>query len=177
MGESWKAPERCGLLPMIRRPNDGASIASRKSRCHPERSEGSTFLGLWPATEEERLDPLMTDAVFDVAIIGGGPAGAAAARLLAGWGHATTLITRGSPRHPLAESLPPSCVKLFDRLGVRAAVDAADFVRATGNTVIWGAPANDERTEYFADGVLGYQVRRDAFDQVLLDAARVAGAD
>ena len=37
---------------------------------------------------------------FDVAIIGGGPAGASAARLLAQWGHAVVLLTKEPPDRP-----------------------------------------------------------------------------
>jgi flavin-dependent dehydrogenase len=74
----------------------------------------------------------------------------------------------------LAESLPPSCRKLFDRAGVRGAIDAAGFLRSTGNTVRWGA--DSQRVERFADGELGYQVSRDAFDRVLLAECVAAGA-
>ena len=113
-------------------------------------------------------------STFDVVIIGAGPAGAAAARQLASWGHAVVLINRGTPRRALAESLPPSCAKLLDRLGIRDAVDGAGFIRATGNTVRWaGQP---ERIEFFETGVFGYQVRRDRFDDLLVATARDAGA-
>jgi flavin-dependent dehydrogenase len=108
----------------------------------------------------------------DVAIIGAGPAGSTAARQLASWGHSVALIGR-SPRRALAESLPPSCTKLFDRLGIRDAIDAAQFIRASGNTVQWaGQP---KRVELFEPAVFGYQVSRDRFDEVLIDSARVAG--
>jgi flavin-dependent dehydrogenase len=113
-------------------------------------------------------------STFDVAIIGAGPAGAAAARQLASWGHSVALVGRGTGRRALAESLPPSCTKLLDRLGIRDAVDGAGFVRATGNTVRWaGQP---ERVEFFEAGVFGYQVQRDRFDNLLVAAARGAGA-
>ena len=83
----------------------------------------------------------------DVAVIGGGPAGAAAARLLASWGQSVIVLARAPRQPPLAESLPPSCVKLFDEIGVRAAVDRAGFIRATGNTVQWADRAR--RVEMF----------------------------
>ena len=91
--------------------------------------------------------------VFDAAVIGAGPAGATAARLLARWGHSVAMIGRAPARRTLGESLPPSCTKLFDTLGIRDAVDAGSFVRATGNTVQWGSGA--ARVERFASGVAG----------------------
>ena len=110
----------------------------------------------------------------DVAVLGGGPAGAAAARLIASHGHSVVVLTRAPARPALAESLPPSVGKLLDRVGVRSAVDAGGFVRATGNTVWWGT--SDARVESFGAGSLGWQVRRDTFDALLLAEAEQAGA-
>jgi flavin-dependent dehydrogenase len=108
-------------------------------------------------------------------VLGGGPAGATAARLLALWGHDVRLITRPEPPAlgALAESLPPSCRKLFDLLAVRDAIETAGFVRATGNTVWWGA--HEERVEQFADGGRGWQVDSGVLASLLLDAAERAG--
>lgn len=106
-------------------------------------------------------------------MIGGGPAGATAAQLLASWGHRTALLTRPAARPALAESLPPSCRKLLERAGLRSAVDAAGFLRSTGNTVRWGH--DSQRVERFAEGELGYQVERDVFDRALLAACAPAG--
>ena len=103
---------------------------------------------------------------IDVAVIGAGPAGSTAARLLASWGHTVALVGRAASRRQLAESLPPSCTKLFERLGVRSAIDAAGFVHATGNTVQWGG--RERRVEYFDGGTYGYQVPRGEFDALLL---------
>ena len=116
----------------------------------------------------------MAPTIADVVVIGGGPAGATAARLLADWGHGVVLITRPAARRAMAESLPPSCAKLFERVGIRGAIDAAGFIRSTGNTVQWGS--GPERVEHFGDGMLGYQVSRDAFDELLLVHAQAAGA-
>lgn len=114
------------------------------------------------------------ESLRDVAIIGGGPAGAAAARLLAAWGHTVTLLTRPPHHQPLVESLPPSTVKLLDRIGLRDAVDRAGFLRASGNTAWWGP--GEARVEYFEAGLSGYQVPRARFDHLLLDQAAAAGA-
>src|SRR5262245_45736987 len=73
----------------------------------------------------------------------------------------------------LAESIPPSTRKLFDLLGVRAAMDAAGFVRSTGNTVWWGGDAG--RTESFPNGERGWQVTADRLESLLYGAAVEAG--
>ncbi len=111
----------------------------------------------------------------DVLVIGGGPSGTTAARLLAMWGHRVTLVTRpvSASAPGLAESLTPSCGKVFDLLGMRAAVDAAAFVHGRGNTVWWGGDAM--RVEPFGDETHGWQVLVPALEALLLDAACEAG--
>ena len=110
----------------------------------------------------------------DVLVIGAGPAGAAAARLLAGWGHDVILIDRsGSGAARLAESIPPSADKILRTLGVLNAVRAAGHLPWRGNTVWWAdEPA---RIETFS-GAAGYQVLRRDFDRTLLSQAIDAGA-
>lgn len=113
--------------------------------------------------------------VDDAIVIGGGPAGSTVAHLLAHWGHSVVVLARAPrPELDLAESLPPSCLRLLGRLGLGDAVDAAGFLRTYGNTVWWGD--GDGRTESFADDGFGYQVQRSALEAVLLNAAEVSGA-
>jgi flavin-dependent dehydrogenase len=112
--------------------------------------------------------------MFDATVIGGGPAGSAASLLLSRWGHRVALLSRNPKRQSLAESLPPSCANLFAKIGVRADIEAGDWVRATGNTVYWaGGPA---RVERFGQGQYGLQVDRRQFDAVILSSAVSAGA-
>lgn len=112
--------------------------------------------------------------VADVLLVGGGPAGATAARLLAQWGYSVTVLTRNpDARRALAECLPPSTRKLLQYLGIQDAVDSAGFYKTSGNTVWWGDSAR--RVEFYPDG-WGYQVPRLEFDRLLLDQARAAGA-
>ena len=112
---------------------------------------------------------------LEVAVIGGGPAGAAAGRLLAQWGHSVILLTRpGSQSSLLGESLPPSTRKILDRVGALEAVEAEGFVRSTGHTVWWGE--SEGRVEEFPQGEAGFQVLRSDLDRVLLSLAASGGA-
>lgn len=109
----------------------------------------------------------------DAVVIGGGPAGATAARLLALWGHRVEILTAAPAGRVMAECLPPSTRKVFRFLGIQQAIEAAGFFETTGNTVWWGA--RGKRVEPYPAGA-GYQVDRAAFDAVLLELARSAGA-
>ena len=78
--------------------------------------------------------------VLDAVIIGGGPAGSTAGRLLAQWGHSVAILTAPPGSRPgLAECLPSSNRKLFQFLGIADAIDHAGFFRTLGNTVWWGS--------------------------------------
>ena len=126
------------------------------------------------AVREARRDR-EADSPVDVAVVGGGPAGASAARLLAAWGHSVLLLTKPEAGGPtLAESLPPSCGKVFEAIGVREAIDAAGFLTTSGNTVCWEGVR--PRAATFGGGGRGLQVLRRDFDRVLLAEARRAGA-
>src|SRR2546422_10933307 len=62
----------------------------------------------------------------DVVVVGAGPAGAATAILLAGAGHAVTLLDRARfPRDKICgEYLSPEASRILDRLGALKAVEA-----------------------------------------------------
>src|SRR5947208_7308780 len=68
----------------------------------------------------------MPEAIYDVAIIGGGPAGSTAATLLARAGRRVVVFEREKfPRFHIGESLLPFSMQTFDRLGVREKLDRA----------------------------------------------------
>jgi flavin-dependent dehydrogenase len=94
--------------------------------------------------------------------------------LLARWNHHVALVTKpASEAASLGESIPPSTRKLFDVIGVSERVDAAGFVRATGNTVWWGSTV--PRVENFQNDAHGWQVTTTRLEAILVKAAAEAG--
>ncbi|MHA3774234.1 NAD(P)/FAD-dependent oxidoreductase [Verrucomicrobiota bacterium sgz303538] len=118
---------------------------------------------------------------FDVAIIGGGPAGSTAATLLARKGRSAVVFEKEKfPRFHIGESLLPYSLSAFDRLGIRPQLDALAMPKYGGEI----ATACGQRAVkfHFKDGFRlkhhqAYQVERAAFDQLLLDKARESGAE
>jgi len=106
-------------------------------------------------------------------VLGAGPAGAAASLLLASWGHPVRLFAKTATAHPLAVSLPPSCGKLFEVLGVSDAVERRGFLRSTGNTVWWGSET--ARVESFGEPHRGWHVEVQQLSAVLMDRAVASG--
>jgi flavin-dependent dehydrogenase len=106
---------------------------------------------------------------YDAVVIGGGPAGSAAAHLLAAWDWSVLLVHHANARPSLAESLPPSTRKLLAVVGALDAVDRAGFHPNVGNVAQWASARRSTTTE-----APGFHVRRDEFDRVLRDAAAAA---
>lgn len=124
----------------------------------------------------------MPEAIYDVAIIGGGPAGSTAATLLARAGRRVIVCERDKfPRFHIGESLLPISMKTFTRLGVHEKFEQAGFLRKYGGEM--ASACSEEGVKfYFKDGYrsqteTSYQVPRAEFDKVLLDHAAENGAE
>ncbi|HEY6071268.1 MAG TPA: NAD(P)/FAD-dependent oxidoreductase, partial [Chthoniobacterales bacterium] len=123
----------------------------------------------------------MKGEVYDVAIIGGGPAGSTAATLLAKAGRRVIVFEREKfPRFHIGESLLPFSMGTFDRLGVREKLDATFMPKYGGE--ITAACGTKGAKFYFKDGFRSqrdraYQVTRSEFDKLLLDHSRDNGAE
>jgi flavin-dependent dehydrogenase len=120
--------------------------------------------------------------MYDVAIIGGGPAGSTAAALLARAGRRVIVFEREKfPRFHIGESLLPFSMKAFSRLELHEKFSRAGFLRKFGGE-IFGACSERGTKFYFKDGFRShtdhaYQVTRADFDKVLLDHAAECGAE
>src|ERR1041385_2183786 len=123
----------------------------------------------------------MPEAIYDVAIIGGGPAGSTAAVLLAQAGRRVIVFEREKfPRFHIGESLLPFSMKAFTRMGLHEKFLRAGFIKKYGGEII-GACSENGTKFYFKDGYRSqtdhaYQVTRGDFDKLLLDHARESGA-
>src|SRR6266403_4717340 len=120
--------------------------------------------------------------IYDVGIIGGGPAGSTAAALLARANRRVVLFEREKfPRFHIGESLLPFSMKAFTRLGLHEKFRRAGFLKKFGGE-IFGACSEPGTKFYFKDGFRSqtdhaYQVTRSDFDKLLLDHARESGAE
>jgi flavin-dependent dehydrogenase len=121
-------------------------------------------------------------AMYDVAIIGGGPAGSTAAALLARAGRRVIVFEREKfPRFHIGESLLPFSMKAFTRLGLHEKFLRAGFMKKFGGEIL-GACSEPGTKFYFKDGYRSqtdhaYQVTRGDFDKLLLDHAAECGAE
>ncbi len=120
---------------------------------------------------------------YDVLIIGGGPAGASAAAILAEYGRRVLVLEREKfPRYHVGESLIPFTYHPLERLGLIPKMRASHFQKKY--SVVFVQPDGRASqpfyffTRYDRETVAQtWQVLRSEFDQMLLDHARERGAE
>ncbi len=119
---------------------------------------------------------------YDAICIGGGPAGASAAAILAEYGHRVLVLEREKfPRYHVGESMLPFTFQPLQRLGLIDQMRQSQFVKKY--SVVFVSPNGAASqpfyffTRYDRDTVAQtWQVLRAEFDQMLLDTARMRGA-
>lgn len=117
----------------------------------------------------------------DVFVVGAGPAGASVAALLAERGRKVILVDKDRhPRFHIGESLLPHNLPLFDRLGVRDAIENSSMQKYGIEFV---SPYHGKNVRYdFANALdkrfpYAFQVRRSTFDHILVKNAAAKGAE
>lgn len=116
----------------------------------------------------------------DVAVIGGGPGGCAAALALRA--HAprlsVALVESGGYRGVrVGETLPPPADAVLRHLGVRDAFRAQGHREAFGAAAAWGASAVHENDFLFHGRQVGWQLDRARFDRMLAESAAARGVE
>lgn len=119
----------------------------------------------------------------EVIIIGGGPAGASTATILAEQGHRVLILEREKfPRYHVGESLIPFTFGPLERLGMIPKMRGSHFVKKYSVNFVQPDGRKSQPfyfyTRYDKETVAQtWQVMRSEFDQMLLDNAREKGAE
>jgi flavin-dependent dehydrogenase len=116
--------------------------------------------------------------IFDVVVIGGGPAGSAAAITLANSGHRVQLLEKhDTPGFKIGEMLPPAAGVILRDLGVwEDFVSSGDHLPCYGNLSAWGSEVLQETDFIFDPHGHGWHLDRPLFDSFLREQASGAGA-
>jgi flavin-dependent dehydrogenase len=126
--------------------------------------------------------PIPQHGSYDVLVIGGGPAGATAATLVAAQGHRVLLAERSTePQFKIGESLMPATYWTLERLGMLEKMRASSFPRKY-SVQFYSKSGRASKPFYFFENdphecSQTWQVLRSRFDQMLLDNAAEKGAE
>ena len=124
----------------------------------------------------------MNDKSLDCVIMGGGPAGATVATVLAQHGRRVRVLEKARfPRPHIGESLMPQTYWTFKRIGMLDKLRRTDFPRKQSVQFI-NASGSESQPFYFPDFDPGehsttWQVPRPEFDKLMLDNARDHGVE
>lgn len=112
----------------------------------------------------------------DVLILGGGPAGAVAAKLLVSAGLRVTVLTRPSPARRLGDTLSPEAAPVLDQIKGWELLARVPAVPVSGTVTLWGTPQPMWKEAIWNPFGGGWHVDRPTFDRIFLEAANTHGA-
>ena len=120
--------------------------------------------------------------LYDVIIVGGGPAGSTAGTLLAKHGWKVAIFEKDQfPRFKIGESLLPGSLCTFERMGVKEKIDRSGVIVKYGGKIVSACGTRSNRflfsNVFRCKYPTAYQVERSRFDQILLDHAAETGCD
>jgi 2-polyprenyl-6-methoxyphenol hydroxylase-like FAD-dependent oxidoreductase len=118
--------------------------------------------------------------VYDVIILGGGPAGCATALSLRSYSPSLSiaLIEESSYEHPrVGEVLPGLARSLLDQLGIWKAFDAERYRPSNSTTAFWGSSSGSENHFIYNLRGPGWNLDRVRFDALLAGQAAEFGTD
>lgn len=125
--------------------------------------------------------PLADAEVWDSIIVGGGPAGASAACLLAQEGRKVLVLEKDAfPRYHIGESMIPYCWHPLERIGMNEKLAQSGFTKK--HSVQFVSPDGDASVPFYFSKHMDHpsaqtwQVERGVFDRMLLCHAAQSGA-
>jgi flavin-dependent dehydrogenase len=119
----------------------------------------------------------MNNEMFDVLVIGGGPAGATVALCLARQGCSVALLEATAyESQRYGETLPPEINPVLRELGLLDAFRALSPLEAPGMVSVWGDPIPVESDFIRNMHGMGWHINRKTFDQMMVTEAEKAGA-
>jgi flavin-dependent dehydrogenase len=115
--------------------------------------------------------------VYDVLVLGGGPAGLAAALAAARRGLRVALSGSASRASSVGEVLPPGVAEPLSRLGLWQEFQDSGHLPSAGVTTWWGSSSPDDFDYMRLPFGRGWHIDRQRFERQLASAASAAGAE